>query len=620
MGKIVGTQTAGVASHGVSWIGVFMRSKCILTLLLFVPSMLFGQTVPSPTDQSTPTFRSKVPVVLVDVVVTDNHGKPISGLKQTDFQMVEDGKSQTIASLEEHKGEPPAHAEARRAAGEFTNSPSGVFADSVNVLLIDGLNTSVQDQAFVHGQILKFLKSIPLGAQMAVFTLTTRLRMLQGFTTDSSALLTAVNSKAVNAPYASPLLQSEAEQQSHQQTINFMEANRGGPPPDPDDLTANSVDPIAVLQQMFAETTVRLTEARVRITLQAMQALGRYLAAFPGRKNVMWVSGTFPIMFLPDSELPNPFFSLAGFQDDIQRTADLLTGARVAIYPIAAQGLMGNTAYQANAMEVSETRPSNPSQNQSGQLQKDVAQGQLMRESMEELAKNTGGQAFYDTNGIGDALTRVTNNSANFYTLSYTPTNRQMDGKYRHISVKLATGKGKLSYRRGYFALREEDATRTHETDPLVPLMAFGLPDISQIVYKARIAAVKSTGGDQKTEATVPAKGPDTTYTFDLEILPDQLQFEVTPDGVRHGKIELKLVAYDDSGKAINIVGGSFGLNFKPDRFEKMRQAGFGLREQIAVPGNVEVHFYSGICDLNSGRIGTLAVQVHGRTAPTASK
>ena len=68
---------------------------------------------------------------------------------------------------------------------------------------------------------------------------------------------------------------------------------------------------------------------------------------------------------------------------------------------------------------------------------------------MEELAKGTGGQAFYGTNGIGDVLTRVTNNSANFYTLSYTPTERQMNGKYRHITIKLTSRKGKLSYRRG---------------------------------------------------------------------------------------------------------------------------------------------------------------------------
>jgi VWFA-related protein len=598
-----------------------MRLNYISLIPLLLVVAISGQTVAPSADQKVPTLQSKVHVVLVDIVVTDHHGNPISGLTKTDFQVLEEGKPQTIASLEEHKNGLVARAQAPPPPGEFTNSPSVVSADSVNVLLIDGLNTSMQDQTFVHGQILKYLKSIPPGMQAAVFLLTTRLRMLQGFTTDSTALLAAVNSKSAKNAFASPLLQSEREKQDLQETLGFMEENHVGPPTN-DELTttvANGMDPGAALKQAFAEMEVRLTAARVGITLQAMQELGRYLTAFPGRKNVMWVSGAFPIAFLPNSALADPFFSITGFQGDIERTANLLSSARVAIYPIAAQGLMGSSTYQADNSPMGGFS-SRQAMSRAGQSPQDSGPAPLARQSMKTLAEGTGGQAFYGTNGIGDVLTRVTNNSANFYTLSYTPSDRQMDGKYRHISIKLTRGKGRLSYRRGYFALREQEALRTHETDPLSPSMAFGMPDISQIVYKARVAsAAKGKIENAKKDVSVPVKDSVTTYAFDLDISPDQLLFEVTPEGVHNGRIELKLVLYDEAGKLLKVVGGRFGLTFRSDEFEKMRQTGMQLGEKLEIPASGDVRLYSGICDLNSGRIGTLAVEVRARKISAAA-
>ena len=85
-------------------------------------------------------------------------------------------------------------------------------------------------------------------------------------------------------------------------------------------------------------------------------------------------------------------------------------------------------------------------------LQNGEAARDLNHTSMEELAKDTGGQAFYNTNGLGDALNRVVNNGARYYSISYSPGNPKMDGKYRHIQVKLLKDKDNLAYRRGYYA------------------------------------------------------------------------------------------------------------------------------------------------------------------------
>src|SRR5579863_2699456 len=71
----------------------------------------------------------------------------------------------------------------------YTNFPITQNADAVNVLLLDALNTPSRDQTFVHSQMIKYLKTIPAGTRIAIFTLASRLRMLQGVTSDSSELL-----------------------------------------------------------------------------------------------------------------------------------------------------------------------------------------------------------------------------------------------------------------------------------------------------------------------------------------------------------------------------------------------------------------------------------------------
>src|SRR4029077_8910907 len=50
-------------------------------------------------QQSSPTFRSTVNLVLVDVVVRDRKGAVVTGLKADDCQLVDDGKPQQILTF-----------------------------------------------------------------------------------------------------------------------------------------------------------------------------------------------------------------------------------------------------------------------------------------------------------------------------------------------------------------------------------------------------------------------------------------------------------------------------------------------------------------------------------------
>src|SRR3569833_2377822 len=118
---------------------------------------------------------------------------------------------------------------------------------------------------------------------------------------------------------------------------------------------------------------------------------------------------------------------------------------------------------------------------------------------MEMVAEQTGGKAFNNMNDLSAILERVVSTSSDFYTISYTPTDAAMNGKFRKIGVSV-DGKYNLSYRRGYYA-REDTApgsaqeaqTRAEQhaiqtgADPLGPFMDFGLPQTEQILYTERV-------------------------------------------------------------------------------------------------------------------------------------
>ena len=66
-----------------------------LYLPLFLTVPLFSQIAPTSDSQAQATFQSNVRVVLLDVVVTDSNGTPVTGLTQNDFRVFEDDKPQT---------------------------------------------------------------------------------------------------------------------------------------------------------------------------------------------------------------------------------------------------------------------------------------------------------------------------------------------------------------------------------------------------------------------------------------------------------------------------------------------------------------------------------------------
>ena len=591
-------------------------------LLLASVVSLHSQTTPSDSGNAVATIKTKVRLVLVDVVVTNGKGEAVSGLHKDDFQVLEDGKPQTISTFEEHHGAPPTQIKLPELPPNvYTNFPATQKADSVNVLLLDALNTPARDQTFVHSQMIKYLKTIPPGTRVAIFTLASRLRMLQGVTTDSSELL-AVLKSALAGTQQSGLLASNAEADADQRIIDFMIENSAGPSNAPPTLAQAAVDPINAMKEFLADAAAFQTEQRIELTLQSLQQLARYLASVPGRKNVIWFSGSFPVSILPDSDVPNSFNMANTFQDEMRKTAGLLMAGQVALYPVAAEGLATDATFEANGKEIGEKRPSLAMRDQVRNMQTGETARDLNHASMEELAKDTGGQAYFNTNGLSDALARVVNNGTRYYSLAYSPSNPKMDGKYRHIQVKLLQGKDNLAYRRGYYADDLQTvlaAGQKPDTDPLLMLMGRNLPDYSQILYKIKVAPSdpQPPPDAPRIGSNTDLKGPIIRYGVDFAIAPQDLRLDPTPDGGRQGNIEIVLLAYNREGRPLNFVVTKGNVSLDAKLYASVKQVGLQIHKEIDVPKEY-VFLRTGIYDLNSSTAGTLGVPLIDAVAPVA--
>jgi len=535
-----------------------------------------------------PVIKSEVQIVLLDVVVTDGNRQPVTGLRKDDFQVVEDGRPQTISFFEEHTGGtvsavalPPA------PPGVYTNYPKIKTTDSINVLLLDSLNTQAADQTYVRPQMVKYLQAAlaaPTGARVAIFTLGSKLRMVQGFTADPAGLLMALTDPkpGTEAKFESQLA-SPSRKHSEQLACSTIRAPIGK----------------VACEEFLAEDEGARSGDHVVMTLQAFQALARYLAQFPGRKNVMWVSGSFPLSFFPET---NPRgVPRKEYRSEIRQTADLLTADQVAVYPISGTGLTG----EENTQSDNYGRPIHDGYS-------DRAFEQI---AMETLARDTGGRAFYNTNDLANAMTEAVNSGSHYYTLTYTPANMKMDGKYRRIEVKGINGSYKLAYRRGYYAENAKFARAgddQRKSDALVPLMAFGMPDFEQILFKVQLAKVKPVSDGSRAGSNTELRGPLVRYSLDFAISVQDLRLENSVDGVRHGNIEVMVVAYDRDGTLLNAFRKTSEIVLDPKAYLEVMQVGLQTHREIDAPEG-EALLRTGIYDLSSGKAGTLGTWVGGQ-------
>jgi VWFA-related protein len=475
--------------------------------------------------------------------------------------------------------------------------------------------------------MVNFLKTMQPGLRVAVFVLGSKLRMVQGFTTDSSVLWDAINDKKNG-------LRMEADTSvTRSLQDKFDDIEDKGRLADMQ-MGAAGFEALSDLQQGFAGYQA---DQRFAMTLEAFDSLSRYLAGVPGRKNLIWFSSSFPVTILLSPKDKQNIGQVRQISAALRETEDLLTVSKVAVYPIGAEGMMvnhgsdgviqSNGAVDVEGGEVNSRSGAvvshRPSDFMTPFANENAARSDKIM-AMEQLAADTGGKAFYNTNDLNAAMMHAIENGAHYYTLVYTPTNKKMDGSYRRIEVKTTAGKYNLAYRRGYNADDTQTADAKSSADPLHALLIRGMPSATQVLYGVRVLAVTpQPAPDAKREGkNAKLTGPTTRYSIDFMVRWSDVALETAADGTHRGKIQASLLAYDRDGNAVNWTGVTQGMALKPEIFAAIQKSGVPMHLEIDLPSSA-AYLETGVYDWSSGKAGTLEVPVSGsaqtaQAAPTA--
>lgn len=587
----------------------------LIAALACVPVYAAGQSI---SGESIPTIRSTSELVVVDVVATDAQQNPIHHLSASDFTVLEDGHPQNIKVFEEHTAGTPAPMPPmpRFAPGKFTNYSFAPANGALNILVLDKLNTPMDAQAVVRDQVLKYLKEAPAGTRIAIFALTTQLRLLQGFTSDPALLRALVEGKKA-LPGSSPLMTNSVSGDQPGSDNLMMDTTA--------DVLGNAPDGAMVmagLQQFGAQQQSFQLMLRAQYTLDAFNQLARYLSSLPGRKNLIWFSGSFPISILPDANLQDPFAAVSSSEDEFRSTVNLLARSQVAVYPIDARGLMADPMLSAaNSGRALMRNPTNANKSEEHFFQQTSSE----HGTMNQMAEATGGKAFVDTNDLKSAIGKVIEAGSNYYTVAYAPANQSQDGAYRRIEVKLDRPGVKLAYRRGYYA--DEPSTSKHPNEApaqdaaieatqynsLRTAMIHGAPDPVELVF---IADVRPTNGETEpalapgNQAEPQISGPYRRFTVTFVANPKNLDCSATPDGERHCVMEFLTFLYDADGVLINTQTNGINVSFSPERYASFLKGPLTYRQQISVPLKGEYYLRLGLRDDAADHVGALELPV----------
>jgi VWFA-related protein len=340
--------------------------------------------------QETPDFRSGTRLVQVDVIVRNKKGS-IGGLTKDKFKLFDNGKQQVISTF---VGPPERGQSEPLPAGAVSNrlTPSGEQPSNVTVILVDHMNTAIEIQPYMHSQVEQLAKRRAKD-RLAIMVLTdASLHVVHDFT-DPPEHLVAVMKEMTPERWTRP-------------------------------FSGNRND----LYTMFHDRGLGTTSA--------MQEIARHLANVPGRKNLVWISGSFP-MFANNRAVQMDFTA------EIARALQPLSDANVAVYPVDARGLISGTPPPEQPAPAARGR---------GRAPATVTEPPALN-TLNYVAEQTGGQAYYNSNGIADSVEQAMKDGDQVYTLGFYPADGALDESFHKLKVRVDVS-GDVRARPGYLATK----------------------------------------------------------------------------------------------------------------------------------------------------------------------
>ena len=460
-------------------------------------ALLVGLGLPTgaqdpPPELQAQVFRVEAEVVMLDLVARDKKGRTVRDLRPEEIQVFEDGVRQEPSafryvdtraaglsleeSLEEAKARPAALKEP--LAGRHLNLVTLVF----DQLGVDG-------RQIARKAALDFLDLADRpDVLVSVFQVKESLKLVQQFTTDRElvreGVLAATGQVATGyTPATESLVQTNREAEEIKDALQTVNVNSAESAAGAARLGREaSVAEMAVNALRFTETLQR--EQQGRSSLFALLALSKKQQVLAGRKTILFFS----------QGLETP----PSLEHVLRAAISQANRANVSVYAVDARGLLTTSQLAASRdMLVQAAMTGQRQQLLRGQvpttreemLIADNAEAALRRDAqgaLADLAASTGGLLIANTNDMRTSLARAVGDLAGYYELAYTPTNRDYDGRFRQIGVKVSRKDVTVQTRSGYFAVPSGEASVTfpYELDLLRALR--GDPPPHELPFRAQ--------------------------------------------------------------------------------------------------------------------------------------
>ena len=398
------------------------------------------------TSRDTPaTFKVRVNLVLVRVVVRDADGKPVANLKKEDFQLFDNRKPQAISTFSMETSQTRAVKNvnvsvtgAEEAGGTPAEATVTGLAQRFVAMVFDDIHLSIEDSTFVRKSAERFLGKLAPSDRVAMFSTSGQLSV--DFTNDHEAL-----EKALLGVVPRPLAQSSIFRSCPD--IPYYQADLIENRHDTQALAVATEDAVQCafggdesqilaaqnLAETQAVTVLAAGDADASMAYRHLEDSIRRLVSMPGERVMVMVS---------------PGFIPSSLWTDISSLIDRATRAKVVINTIDARGLYtpdvgGDIANPAkDSVRTVGYKAGYRLQAQSAQ-----------EEVLAALADGTGGTFFHNRNDVDVGMERAAAAPEVSYVLGFSPQNMKIDGSFHGLKVSLANKlKYSLQARRGYYA------------------------------------------------------------------------------------------------------------------------------------------------------------------------
>jgi VWFA-related protein len=483
-------------------------------------------------SNATPTLRTSVHLVQINVIVHDKNGS-VSDLAKSDFAVLDQGKPENIDVFSVESTRTAASATLALEPGTFSNVPryGSSSPTSMTVVLLDNLNTLsgagsgpyettptwLEDHALTNAKehLTEFIKRLGPTDRVAIYSLGDSLRVLCDFTSDREQLL------GILAKYDS----------SSRTQREVAQPGELHPPTRPEFTAAANAS--AQLNAAIVNQNRALT------TMDALLAISRHVTDIPGRKNLVWLTADVPL--------------------SVAAVASALSRAGIAAYPVDARGLLPFAPAQEDADTAAVTQVfSRATAGLAGSSSQRTGSQLPGVDAMLEIADETGGRAFANTNDITGAIRQAVEDSAVSYTLGFYVKSASLDGKLHEIKVKVKRPGLNVRYPKEYFAYKDAPASNDLNRNNLITAVRSPL-ESSAIPVFVRI------------ERTNQPNPNGLRVVADIDIRNVQL---VQESNLRKGSVAIDIVQQDTSGKILDESAGKLVLQLTERQYVDYLRSG----------------------------------------------